>query len=115
MASGMVRADRSHLDARFDSGARVHSSWDFVLLASGGHTMKPAVRISRVRMKNGGADVRVLHRDTQGGVLAEHMRCYVTECLNKERPPDAYAAVALWFDAHTPGRPRYNVTYCTTN
>lgn len=76
--------------------------------------MKPAVRISRVRMKNGGADVRVLHRDDQGP-LGAHLRSYVGAVLSRERPPDAYAAVALWFDPETPGRPVYNATYCTTN
>ena len=76
--------------------------------------MKAArIQIGRVRMKNGGADVRVIHRDNQGSVVAGHMREWVTGALNKERPPDAYAAVALWFDAERPGRPAYQATYCT--
>ncbi len=71
-------------------------------------------RISRVRMKAGGADVRVFHRDPQG-VVGYHMREWLGASLNKERQPDAYCAVALWFDPETPGRPMYNATYCSSH
>lgn len=78
--------------------------------------MKTArIQIGRVKMKNGGADVRVLHQDRQDSILKAHMRASVTHVLNRERPPDAYASVALWFDLKTPGRPRYYATYCTTH
>lgn len=77
-------------------------------------TTAPArIRIGRIRMKNGGADVRVIHRDSNVGFVATHMREYVADVLNKNRSPDAYAAVAFWFDDDTPGRSAYLATYCT--
>jgi hypothetical protein len=76
--------------------------------------LKPArIQIGRIRMKNGGADVRVLRRDGNVGFVATHMREFVTGTLNKERAPDAYAAIAFWFDDDTPGRPAFLATYCT--
>lgn len=74
---------------------------------------RASCRISRVRMKAGGADVRVFHRDSQGFV-GSHMREWLTASLSRDRAPDAYAAVALWFDPETPGRPTYDATYCST-
>lgn len=74
---------------------------------------RPSCRISRVRMKAGGADVRVLHRDSQG-LVGSHMREWLTASLSGDRAPDAYAAVALWFNPETPGRPTYDATYCST-
>ncbi len=71
------------------------------------------VRISRVRMKAGGADVRVLRTNTSDGLLPAHARAWLSDVLGKSRPPDAYAAVAFWFDPKTPGRPGYNATWCT--
>lgn len=80
-----------------------------------GKSVKPArTRIGRVTMKNGGADVRVLHRIPMGRV-ADHLHAWCGQILDYERPPDAYAAVALWFDPETPGRPRHQATYCTVH
>lgn len=64
-------------------------------------------------MKNGGADIRVLHREPAGNRVVAHMRGYVSSVLGKARPPDAYAAVAFWIDPETPGRPSYDVTFFT--
>lgn len=77
--------------------------------------MKAArTRIGRVTMKNGGADVRVLHREATLSPVAQHMREWVGGCLNKERVPDAYGAVAFWFDDDAPGRPGVQITYLTS-
>lgn len=73
------------------------------------------VRISRVRMKNGGADVTVLRRDAEKSVVVRHMRAWSDHVMSHERAPDAYAAVALWFDPEHPGRPAYNATWCTAS
>lgn len=64
-------------------------------------------------MKAGGAAIRVISRP-QGSLVVEHFRSYAAQVLGVERPPDAYAAVALWFDPKRPGTPSYNATYCTT-
>ena len=70
------------------------------------------VRIVRVRMKAGGADVRVLHRAGQGD-LEQHLREWVDNTLCDGTRPDAYAAVAFWIDPATPGLPTHNTTYFT--
>lgn len=57
--------------------------------------MKPAVRISRVRMKNGGADVRVLHRDPASPII-ESARQFIRDMEAYTEPPSAFVAIALW-------------------
>jgi hypothetical protein len=69
-------------------------------------------RIGRVKMKAGGADLRVLHRDPQSFVI-EHAREWLVGLVDTDKPPNAYAAVAFWVDADNPGHPGYRVTYCT--
>ncbi len=71
------------------------------------------VRIGRVRMKGGGAEVRVLARQ-EATLVASHMREWVAGCLGDyTRPPDAYAAVAFWIFPLAPGRPFTVVGLCT--
>jgi hypothetical protein len=70
------------------------------------------IRIGRVRMKNGGADVRVLHKERD--YLSTHMMEWANYVLSRKRKPDAYAAIALWLDPKTPGRPSHDVTFLTT-
>ncbi len=67
------------------------------------------VRISRVRMK-AGADIRILPRPRQSEI-GQHMRAWVNIVLGDERPPDAYGAVAFWFDPAAPGRPEYSTGF----
>ena len=77
--------------------------------------MTPArIRISRVKMKGGGVDVRVLLRAPESHV-SSHMRAYVGKVLSHDRPPDAYAAVSFWYDPERPGLPSYHVSFCTTH
>lgn len=68
--------------------------------------MSARVQIGRVRMKNGGADVRVLRAGPLPPVT-QHMTKWVRSivCDYPNNPPDAYAAVALWFDAANPAYP----------
>lgn len=41
------------------------------------------------------------------------MRQWMGLILGGERAPDAYAAIAFWFDAEQPGRPHYQVGFLT--
>jgi len=68
-------------------------------------------RIGRVKMKNGGADVRVIYQETAPNPVSIHLRAWTKSVTNQKVPPDAYAAVAFWFDPATPGRPGYNIAY----
>lgn len=56
------------------------------------------IRIGRVTMKNGGADVRVLHREVAGPAILGQMRDWVDRQAHYERAPDAFVAVAFWWD-----------------
>lgn len=66
-------------------------------------------------MKSGGADVVVLNRKPGRSVVESHLRAWCADVLDKTRPPDAYAAVAFWFDPETPGRPGSHACYCTAH
>ena len=58
--------------------------------------MSAGCRIGRVRMKNGGADVRVLpSRQATGAALT--LKAFVRDVL-QDAPPDAVALVAWWRD-----------------
>lgn len=59
------------------------------------------VRIGRVTMKGGGADVRVLHRDVAGPPILGQIREWADSQAHYVRPPDAFVAVAFWWDAGT--------------
>ncbi len=64
-------------------------------------------------MKGGGADLTVLSSAVPSQ-LEQHLRSWVENVLHEgDREPDAYAAVAFWFDQATPGRPSYNSTIMT--
>ena len=59
--------------------------------------MNAHCRIVRVRMKAGGADVRVLRsREPTKAVLA--LKAFVVNVLDDGPPPDAVACVAWWRD-----------------
>lgn len=60
--------------------------------------MNARVRIGRVTMKAGGADLRVLHRDVVGPPILGQMRDWVDRQAHYERAPDAFVAVAFWWD-----------------
>lgn len=56
------------------------------------------VRIGRVTMKNGGADVHVLHRHVAGPAILGQIREWADSQAHYVRPPDAFVAVAFWWD-----------------
>lgn len=68
------------------------------------------VRIGRIRMKGGGADLYVLPRRRQSEI-AQHMQAWTKIVLEEGRPPDAYAAVAFWINPDAPGRCEYNIGF----
>ena len=51
------------------------------------------VRIGRVRMKSGGADVRVIERRADGNECSALIRRFVDHQLSDRQPPDAVAMV----------------------
>lgn len=61
-------------------------------------------RIGRVRMKNGGADVRVLHRDPDSRIVSA-ARDFVRDMERYEEPPTAYVAIAYWASDDETRRP----------
>lgn len=63
-------------------------------------------------MKQGGAEIHVLNRGARNDI-ERHLREWMTLIMDDPRPPDAYAAIAFYIDANTPGRPSYNVGYIT--
>lgn len=71
-------------------------------------------RIGRVTMKNGGADMHVLH-PKEGNRVTSHMRAWISAVTSRDSPPDGYAAVAFWFDKAAPGFPTYEVGYSTAH
>jgi hypothetical protein len=71
------------------------------------------IRIGRVTMKAGGADVRVFQSGNHTGHVAQHMRAWLSGVMQRDREPDAYAAVAFWIDKDMPGHPWHQTTYAT--
>lgn len=72
-------------------------------------------RIGRVKMKAGGADVRVLRREPARSAVSQHMSEWFAGVAEYERPPDGYAAIAFWIDDATPGRPAYRATQASSH
>ena len=69
--------------------------------------MKAArVRIGRVTLKGGGADVRVLTPDRAPSEVLEHMRWWVDACArNPGGIPDGFVAVAFRVQPDVPQHP----------
>lgn len=70
------------------------------------------VRIGRVRMKNGGADVRVLHR-APPGKIESRIRGLAAEASSYGEQPSAFVGVVFWRSADEPWRPSYSLTWDT--
>lgn len=68
------------------------------------------IQIGRIRMKNGGADVRVLHPKTLTATQ-QHLKQTVNYILGIEPPVDAYAIVGLWVEPKSPGTPAYEANF----
>lgn len=70
------------------------------------------IRIGRVRMKNGGADVRVLYRDPLPRVTGR-IREFQERVQGYDEPPSAFVGIAFWrYDAE-PWRPSYVISWDT--
>jgi hypothetical protein len=78
-------------------------------------TRTARTRISRVKMKDGGADLHILRLEPAGNTVVMHAREWLTAIGGAAQPPDAYAAVAIWFDPECPGNPGYSVGYSTVS
>lgn len=60
-------------------------------------------RIGRVKMKAGGADVRVIHTPAADTECRNRVRSWSSDVLGDTDPPHAFFAVALWLDPGTVG------------
>lgn len=60
------------------------------------------VRIGRVTMKAGGADIRVITRPAQNDVTRKIVR-WSRRVIELDPPPDAFFAIALYVDPSVPG------------
>lgn len=69
-------------------------------------------RISRIKLKDGGAEIHILNRGARNDV-EHHLREWMALIMGDPKPPDAYAAIAFYVNDDTPGRPSYNVGYVT--
>lgn len=69
--------------------------------------MKAArVRIGRVTLKGGGADLRVLTPDRTPSEVLQHMRTWVDLCArNPDGPPDGFVAVSFRIQPEVPQHP----------
>lgn len=70
-------------------------------------------RIGLVRLKSGGS-VRLLPKPETNDT-AQHLREWAAGALCKNRPPDAYAAVAYWLYPDAPGRSGRTIGYHTSH
>jgi hypothetical protein len=59
------------------------------------------IRIGRVRMKAGGADVRVIYRP-QDTECRDRLRAWASEVLAAPEPPDAFFAIAYRYNPAVP-------------
>lgn len=60
-----------------------------------------------------GCDITILPRKRDANSVCAHLREWASNELNDPHAPDAYAAVTLRFEPETPGRPSYNVAFCS--
>jgi hypothetical protein len=70
------------------------------------------VRINRVRLKAGGADLRVLYPGANGKVTS-HLRNFARVLDSDKKPPSAYIAVAYWADEKEPWMADYQIAWTT--
>ena len=66
-------------------------------------TKAARIRIGRIRMKNGGADVRVLNSAVVDTECAGRMRRWLARSLANGSRPDAFVAVAFTMDSEYAG------------
>jgi hypothetical protein len=77
--------------------------------------MMPArTRISRVRMKNGGADVFVLHREPEGAIIGR-ARELIADALTYTTRPSSFVGVFFWQTDNEPWRPSFCVGWDTVD
>jgi hypothetical protein len=69
-------------------------------------------RVGRVTMKNGGADVRVLHRAPQGEVISR-AQTLISDAMQYDDRPTAFVGIFFWRDDREPWRPTYSLGWDT--
>jgi hypothetical protein len=70
------------------------------------------VRIGRIRMKAGGADLRVLETAPKDGITAK-IRRFARHCDRYAEPSSAFVAIAFWPSDGEPWRPCYLTDWTT--
>ena len=70
------------------------------------------IRIGRVKMKAGGADVRVLNRNPDGKII-ERARELITKAQSFEDEPSAFVGIFFWRDDREPWRATYSIAWDT--
>ena len=70
------------------------------------------VRIGRVTMKNGGADVRVLLPASHGKIIAR-ARELISRVLQDPERPSAFIGIFFWRDDKEPWRPSFSLGWDT--
>lgn len=61
------------------------------------------IRIGRVKMKAGGADVRILQSRAADTECRERIRSWSANVLGNIKPPHAFFAIAFWLDEEMTG------------
>lgn len=70
-------------------------------------------RIGRIKMKAGGAEIRLLHQEKAGEVVMA-LRAWGEHLATYDAPPLAYVAIAFWpDDIGQPWRKRHDLTWLT--
>ncbi len=70
------------------------------------------VRIGRVKMKNGGADVRVLDREPAGEIIGR-AHDLISDAMEDRVRPSAFVGMFFWRDDEEPWRPIYRLAWQT--
>lgn len=71
------------------------------------------VRIGRVTMKAGGADVRVLYQAPRGKIIARARELISTAEADRSDLPSAFVGVFFWRDDKEPWRPSFSLGWDT--
>ncbi len=61
------------------------------------------VRISRVRFKNGGADLRIIRSRAPDTTCRQYIRGWASDVLSMPQSPDAFFAISFTLDDNFPG------------
>ena len=70
------------------------------------------IRIARVKMKAGGADLRVLDRNPDSRII-KRITDLAADGRSYAEPPSAFVGILFWRDDAEPWRPSYSVAWDT--